>query len=664
MIASGNIQVIRTDLPPDTLPTSSQPTTAAQRILWVALVGTLVVLPNLFAIRQFRDTGGYLFYSNAFDESTYLSYDGARLARSVTHSATYLVVALHNLGVSGGYMNLVFDVIVPVVTVVMLRRIAIALGFSALESIVYPFLIIAMPVLFGYANPYYTRLYNLNYYSKGLSWITLPQGYYPPFFRTPEPQLSLAVVAISSYVAIRRHSYLIALAVSPMVYPFVGIPYMFVVLGLMIHDWLGGFIGSAVVRVIVALLASYIATAGLILALYLVFVRGTALADFLPLTHMPLLSGTGAVGILVWFFARSGIEPRYRLPVLFLAVAPTAVANTQLISGFLQTPHNLEQNFGVVVLAIVCVFAIRAVSSRPWIIMGVATASCWLLSVYSSHIFVVNASMLQRTPLSDDLLDVLRREPESLVIADPDLADLFSLVAPRVHFSALARSQTLRTQDDGSGEPTTSDRFQNYLCVKQLLSHRDGPESITAAFGVLDRGFRYLNQDFPLIHLNRKNAFTQYFDPTAEPQHCSSRQLKIFPAFVLSGELGQTQAPQTVVTPKQQWAYASLKELDDDSKSGSRSQRLVDLRATLTVTQGCVGVGVLTPDKSAFVAEASIASGESSRVADLLFEGGDRPHWLVVRNCSPSGSSEGVVHAVQLFVVESVTTRSVSAVLP
>ena len=55
------------------------------RVLWAVLLSALVILPNLFALEQLRATGGYLFYANAFDETTYLSWDGARMARSPAH---------------------------------------------------------------------------------------------------------------------------------------------------------------------------------------------------------------------------------------------------------------------------------------------------------------------------------------------------------------------------------------------------------------------------------------------------------------------------------------------------------------------------------------------------------------------------------------------------
>src|SRR5204863_9956182 len=107
------------------------------------------------------------------------------------------------------------------------------------------------------------------------------------------------------------------------------------------------------------------------------------------------------------------LEGRYRVPALLIALAPTFAANTQVITGFLQTPHNIEQNFGVIAVATLCAVVLHAIGHRPWMLIGAAAASCVLLAIYSSHVFVVNASVLQRTRLSSQLLDELRTEPES-----------------------------------------------------------------------------------------------------------------------------------------------------------------------------------------------------------------------------------------------------------
>src|SRR3954468_9613626 len=179
-------------------------------------------------------------------------------------------------------------------------------------------------------------------------------------------------------------------------------------------------------------------------------------------------------------------------------------------------------------------------------------------------------------PISKDLVDRLRQEPESVVIADADLADIFSLIAPRLHFSAMASSQTLRSPDGSTDGTTTADRFQNYLCVKRLLSQQqDVPSIDPAVFGVLDRGFRYLHQDFPLIHLNRKSEFTPVFDPTEAPARCLPRPLRIFPALVLGPQLGQAQLPETITTPPQQWAYASVVDLMSSPGAVAVGTRLI-----------------------------------------------------------------------------------------
>jgi hypothetical protein len=420
-----------------------------------------------------------------------------------------------------------------------------------------------------------------------------------------------------------------------------------------------------VVRTVAALVTSYVATSGAILAFYLLFVRRTLLDEFLPATHMPLLSGTGAVAIVVYLLVRSRLEPRHRVPALFLAIAPTAAANTQLISGFLQAPHNLEQSFGVIAVAAVCVLAMKTARQRPWTPLVAAVASCWLLAIYSSQVFAVNASVLQRVPLSTELLDELKTEPESLAFENPDLADVFSLVAPRIHLSALAHSQTLPSPAGVAGVPSTADRFRNYVCVKRQLLSASMVDSINpAAFDSLDRSFRYLNQDFALIHLNRKTEFRTFFDPRGDATHCSPRTLRVFPAFVLGPEVGKAVTLWVGTTPARQWAYASVVELLPRAASAPVNTRLVDIRATLTVTRGCVSVGVLTPDQRSFVSQMAVMPAKRPQVVDLLVEPAGTPNWLVVSNCSADGASSGSVQAVNMFPVERVTTRRVAAVMP
>jgi hypothetical protein len=632
-------------------------------LLWIVLLGALIVLPSLFAIQQYRWTGGYLFYANAFDEPTYLSYDGALIAASPTYGAEYLVLGLHRAGLSGGFINLLFDVVFPAITVVFLRRFALEAGFSPLEATAYPFAVVAIPVLFGYTNPYYGTVYNANYYSRGLSWITLPQAYYPPFLRSPEPQVSWCAIAVAGWLGLRWRSYLIALAVAPFVYPFVGVPYTFVVLALWIYARAAIAIQQPTMRAITAMAASFMCIAAVLRIGFVLVVAGRPVADFVLATRMPLVSGTGVVALVVYLAVRSRLDETHRVPALFLAVAPLVAVNTQVLTGFIAQPSNFEQNFGVAALAIIIVLALRTIEyGRVVVVCASAVASCVLLGAYAGHIFLVNSSPWQRERLSDAFLNAMRTEPESLIIGDPDLADLFSLALPALHFSALARSQIL-PEPGGAGREAGARRFDNYLCVKQLLKRPEGAAAVDpAVFASMDRQFRYLNQDFPLLHLNRHRHFRQYFDPSKEPARCAARQLKVFPAVALSAPLGRVDLPAEITTLPQQWAYAAQVALAAQTSADKPTSDRINVRVTLAVTGGCVGAGVLAPDQRTFVSHKEMDAAAGTQTADLIFRETDEPHWLVLRNCSATGASTAVVHPTEVFRVEGVTVRTFTAV--
>ncbi len=642
------------------------------KLLSLGFLAFLVIVPNAFAVYQLYSTGGYLFYTTAFDEPTYLSYDGAVASRSMTRLAAYVIVALHKIGISGGYINLVFDVVFPITTVVFLTRLGLLLGFSYLESTMYSLFLLSFPVLFGYSNPYYSILFNKHLNSHTLYWITLPQAYYPAIFRTPEPQLSLCVVAVVSYLSFRVRTYTLALSIVPFLYPFVSIPYAFFILSLLFYQRSGRILISSRIRAFVCSLSAFALIAIGLWTYYRLFMTGSITEGFLPKSHLPLLSGSGTVAMMIFLLGRRTLDPHYSAPTLFLALAPFVGTNTQIISGFFEAPNSFEQNSGVMFTAIVLVLALRVAGSRRLLPLVAGLLACGLLALYSSTIFRVNSSAWQRTQPSPELLSALRKEPQSLLIGDPDLADIYGLISPRLHYTALARSQTYANQ-------AAPERFQNYLCVKLLLTRNDLLDALPAdTFAVLDRRFRYLNEDFVLVHLNRKKVFKEYFDPQATPIHCDSRTLKIFPSLVLgeemnSGQLLNALQPMNganiqqrpvveVRTPNQQWAYAATARIPLVPETRDMmTRRWLDLKVRATPTQGCIGFGVLSPDQSSFLNEALVSMPGKQSEVDLMFQPRRKAHWLVVRNCSSRGASTVTIDSMRLFPVQQVTVRSVEA---
>jgi hypothetical protein len=632
-----------------------------ETLVWIVLLAVLVVAPN------------------AFDEPTYLSYDGASTLASPTRWSEYLVLLLHGAGLSGGYINLLFDLVLPIATIVFLRRIFALLQFSPFQSIVFSFVVVASPVLFGYANPYYARLYNQNYYSTGLSWLTLPQAYYPPFFRTPEPQVSLLIAAMATEVALRWRSLVPVLLVAPVLYPFFSVPFAFVALCLLCDRALHSVVQAPGWRACLAIVASFVAIACAKWAFFVFILRGVGFAEFLPQDRWPLISGTGVLALLIYAAIRSRLNPAHRRAALFLAVAPVAAVNTQVISGFFEVPGNFEQNFGVLAVGVLFALALSTIRGSKALV-GAAAVSCALLGVYSSYVFVVNSSIWQRVPPSEPLLDGLRRAPESVLISERFLADLYTLIAPGVHYSALAPAQALRSARRAPGVLTTEERFQIYLCTKQMVSTSEWSDTIPAStFSALDRDYRYLRADFPLLHLNRRTTFRQHFDPAAAPGDCAPREFLVFPELLTgppvpglslleeltsAGRWDRDEAGALVVTPGQQWAYSAQVPLTPAALTIDEGVRMMTVRAQITVKTGCVSIGVVTHDERQFVHEVPVSAIGARETPDVLFEPDSRGQWLVVRNCSADGSSQALLTHVELMPVRGVTVRSLRAAVP
>jgi hypothetical protein len=111
--------------------------------------------------------------------------------------------------------------------------------------------------------------------------------------------------------------------------------------------------------------------------------------------------------MVVYLLARSRLDRRDRVVALILAVAPTAVVNTQPISGF-RAPNNLEQSFGVIALAAVSVLAMKTAGERPWMLLPAAAGS--LLAARDLLVAGVRAST--RRSCSAFPLDAIARRHE------------------------------------------------------------------------------------------------------------------------------------------------------------------------------------------------------------------------------------------------------------
>lgn len=454
-----------------------------------------------FPIWQAWKTGGYVYYLNGLDEYTYLQYDYSRAVQGIARPGQFLVTLGHGLGLSGGWLDVVFDLVTFLAFPLLVRAVFRRLGWETSRANAAAAGMLLWPMLATTANPLMTALRNWVAGSGALYWFNVPELYTPALARSPEPQFTLLLLACIVWVALRWRSFWPVYVVVPFTYPFVAIPTAFVTLACHLHarwPW-------ARFRVVGPLLLPYVALS-VAMWIYNGVLTPPKTRDLLIASHLPLISFTSLVALPLVAAFWKGLELRWRFFSLALALAPLVASNTQVICGFMLQPNNYEQYAGVFILALVLVLGLaeRARLRHLALVLG---ALVFLRSSYVT--FRVNQVNQDVLPLTPALLDAMRTDPAHTVVDSVFESSLLALVLPREGLMPLSFQPTY---------VTLADRYiDQYRCLKQRVNaERPGDPHFTEAFQLLDMAYKYGSQDFPFANLGRRRTLKVLQDVCAE----------------------------------------------------------------------------------------------------------------------------------------------------
>lgn len=489
----------------------------------IAFIVAIIILPNLFPLYQLFLTEGYLYYQNAFDEYTYLSYEAASTGFGFSRISLFLVKWLHELGSSAGYINFIFDLVCPAVIGYFISKIFILLGFNKNKSLLAAVLIIILPILFGGSNPVYSKVFYSTLPTGWVYWLVMPEAYYPPFYRTPEPQFSYLLMVIAAYHSIKRKTFIPLYFAAPFLYGFLRVPYLFIVFSchlsginkkynfirLKYVDWLVGIISYVLVSILIGLFYEFA-------------LKDVMKADYFPATRLPLFSGTFLICLLIWKFLPRHCKWEYSSFYAFVVAAPLVAVNSQVISGFISQPINFEQSFGVVCISFLATIFILSIKEQKWVFQAMAILGFLLAIVFSSKIFRVNSNsvLLERPP--QELIEALREDSSNVVFEGSKLGATMSMVLPKQSYTALAISQSFVL--------SAPKYFERYLCVKEKIKQYPGKlEKYKSTLMTVDKGYKHLHSDFIFIHIHRRSNFQVFFDVNRKPEDCDPKKLYFYP---------------------------------------------------------------------------------------------------------------------------------------
>lgn len=466
-----------------------------------------------FPCYQVLQTGGYLFYTTGMDEASHLSFSYADYVAK--HSgrmrySSYLVTLLHNLGIGGGYINLILDATCALCTLILAKLTLVKFGFSRPQARSGALLLFLLPLLFTPFNPVVSLLASLHFDPHIMRWVSMPWNPEIPLLRTPEPQLSwLLIAATLCLTAGTRLAPLALLAISPLVYSFVGLPLVFVSVTLLLKDRV-----PLPFRLVLSFAAS-----GTLMLLFLKLGAEPHLAKMFIFSHLPLIPFTGVMSLALYLLIQEYIPPSTRSVLITLVCSTWAVANVQLISGYLVPPVNFENYWGVMVLSLLATMGIlyRSDDNRGWV-----GFSMLLFGAFSAATFAFNQSVFERLSNPREVLPLLAKESPRVACNDLYLTTYLDLVHPRQQPTTFSWTRTLDLSSDSY--------LYSYLCDKQNLEriHPDARATFEPLFSTLDSAFVFRGGD-SFMSIGRQEPATFYPQSPAPPSECVERDLYIIP---------------------------------------------------------------------------------------------------------------------------------------
>lgn len=340
-----------------------------QAMIIVLLILTVLsyIIPLLYAYFN----SDFLLYVNAWDEETYLTYQGAIGTLKIPgyFLFAYITLFFQNIGISGSVENVIFDLFLIPLMIFMLYRIFVNYTDKQFYAFLFAVIVLFSSVLFNYANPLLSNLYPL----RDLRFFMFGYENYASLLRTPNPQVSYFLLTVTLYFFQKTKKKILLFLPLPFIYFYVAVPYFYF---LFIYVFITFFKKKITIKnlVISSLIAYSIIALGLILMDKL-FLENSEIAmnSFVYLKtrqfFFPLNAVVTLVFLLVQYFFYRQQKNEYLLTLVYLQVylfiSFVFMGNFQLISGYLLSYKNYyDYSFSIMIGLSISLFIYSFIQSN------------------------------------------------------------------------------------------------------------------------------------------------------------------------------------------------------------------------------------------------------------------------------------------------------------
>lgn len=379
-------------------------------------------------------------FANGWDEPTYLSWQGVIGGRNeLGLYSLYLYGLLHEAGLSGAVQNLLSDTLFPLLTVLLAAQSFRLLGIEIQRAFAYAVLVLFSSTLFNYANP---LLYNLQGHYDSASLLMTGWERYPSILRTPNPQFSYFLVALTVCCWLKWHKLWILLLPLPVMYYYVAVPYVFLVGVALALPFArravrgeararfaaagGIYLAMGIGAVAMFKLAGYYDSANYVTNNPWVYTRTHMLQ--LPLALLIILATTG----LLWWRKLLSYNTKFSGVMLVLALGALASANLHVITGFMLSQKNYYDYGLSILFGLMVVIMLEWLHNRrqaDWALAALLAVTA--VPTLASHIYFYRQAAAISAKAATMIADV-RRDPLHAVIPDIELSSRMAYSTPKL----------------------------------------------------------------------------------------------------------------------------------------------------------------------------------------------------------------------------------------
>lgn len=434
------------------------------------------------------------FYQNAYDEYSYFNYFYGIKTIGVGRVLIYFSTILHEIGISGGFQNLLFDLAAPIAIYFFSSKIfrnkwaALILTFS--------------PIIFLTTNPTIAIITGqITHHDTLIKYFISPEANFLPISRGPEPQLSIALLTATTYFALKRKKPYLISFILPFLYYYLAVP----TFALLLLHYSKKFIKNFSLRILSTWL---IVSSSLGIALYILQKNDSFHAT--TQSHLPFISITFLISILLYLIIKNFLTPSQKSFSKNLLAIPIITLNTQILTGRFVQPNNFEQYAHIFIPILLIALAVSNSNFKkpqhPTPHRQSLAATTLLLT--AALIFISTKSIIannqldflhwQKLRATTDITDQVKSSPETVII------DRY-ILSSKISAFAFPKQKNLVMDYNKTYYSYFEPHFlQIYINAKKFIQDNDiSNQAFRNSFKILDNGYTHLNTNFKLIRLNR-----------------------------------------------------------------------------------------------------------------------------------------------------------------